>query len=121
MRILYIALCLIFVAFTAVQYNDPDFYFWMPVYLTPAAWAGVAAWRPAGVKGGAARPALWACLLAAVAGTAWFWPTDDGFWRQDVWWDSETAREGMGMMIVTVGLLLVALGTAGGRRAGDRP
>ena len=39
-------LCVLLIAFAAVQYNDPDFYFWIPVYLLPAALAGLAAYRP---------------------------------------------------------------------------
>ena len=38
----------------------------------------------------------------------------------DLWWESETAREGMGMMIVTVALLLVAVAAVGGRGRGAR-
>jgi hypothetical protein len=30
-----------------------------------------------------------------------------GFWRKDVWWVEETAREGMGMMIAFVVLVVV--------------
>ena len=30
-----------------------------------------------------------------------------GFWRKDVWWVEETAREGMGMMIAFAVLLAV--------------
>ena len=55
---------------------------------------------------------------AAVAGTVYFWPRMPGWWRKDVWWNAETAREGMGMMIVTV-VLLVVLFTAW--RARSRP
>ena len=44
---------------------------------------------------------------AAVAGTVYYWPRVPGWWRKDVWWNEETAREGMGMMIVTVTLLVI--------------
>ena len=37
------------------------------------------------------------------------WPTEAGFWQREVWWNSELAREGMGMMIVTLALAVVAL------------
>ena len=49
--------------------------------------------------------------MAAIVATVWYWPAEEGFWRQEVWWESETAREGMGIMIVTGALLVVALTT----------
>lgn len=116
MRFLYAFICLLFIVFAAVQYNDPDALFWAPVYLVPALWAGVAAWRPAALKG-QARGLLWLSVVAALLGVAWFWPTDAQFWRQEVWWNSEGAREGMGMMIALVGLLILALATR--RRSAD--
>lgn len=102
-------LCVVLVAFAAVQYNDPDFYLWMPVYGLPAAWAGIAAYDAGRLRRSPAAAALALCILAAVAGTVWLWPTEAGFWHRQVWWESETAREGMGMMIVTSGLLVVAV------------
>lgn len=109
LRIVNGLLCLVLVAFAAVQYNDPDFYFWMPVYAVPAAWAGVAAYDAGRLRRGPLAAALGLCIVAAATGTVWFWPTEAGFWYRQVWWESETAREGMGMMIVTVVLLVTAL------------
>ncbi len=43
--------------------------------------------------------------VAAMAGTVYFWPRMPGFWRHEIWWEEETAREGMGMMIVVMFLL----------------
>jgi len=120
MRIVNGFMCVLLAAFVAVQHNDPDFYFWMPVYALPAAWAGVACWRPACLARPLPRWLLGLTLAAAVAGTFWFWPRERGFWRQEVWWQSEAAREGMGMMIVTLALLLVAVAAlAARRRPGD--
>ena len=101
-------LCVMLIAFAAVQYNDPDLYFWVPVYLLPAALAGVAAYRPQRLRDRPFSIALLVCIIAGVVGTLWFWPTEEGFWRSEVWWESETAREGMGFMIVTIALLVVA-------------
>jgi len=42
---------------------------------------------------------------------AWFWPQTPGFWHQEVWWVTEEAREGMGMMIAFIALLTVWFGT----------
>ena len=47
MRILNGVLCLLMLAFVAVQYNDPDAAVWMVIYALPAAWAALAAWQPA--------------------------------------------------------------------------
>jgi hypothetical protein len=43
MKILNIALCIIFISFVAVQYNDPDPYLWMPIYGFVAWVCGLAA------------------------------------------------------------------------------
>lgn len=109
MRIVNAVLCLLMVAFVAVQYNDPDFLLWAVIYAIPAAWAGFAAWRPARLLTPPATIGLGACLLGAFAGLVYWWPTTPGWWRQEVWWESESSREGMGMMIVTFVLLVVAL------------
>lgn len=109
MRIGFAALALIFVLFVGVQYNDPDFYFWMPIYLVPAIWLGVAAFKPLFLARSLAFPAVLLCLALAFAGTIYYWPKEADFWTRDIWWESETAREGMGMMIVTLGLAVAAL------------
>ena len=120
MRIVNGVLCALFVVFVGVQYNDPDFLVWAAIYAVPAVWAGLAAARPAPLLSGPATFLLGFCLGAAVFGTVEAWPSEPGFWRQEVWWESETAREGMGMMIVTLGLLVVAFTRwrLGGRPSG---
>ena len=37
MKIFNIGFCIVFVLFAAVQYNDPDPYIWMPIYIYSAA------------------------------------------------------------------------------------
>src|SRR4030095_945739 len=37
MKIFNIGFCVVFILFAAVQYNDPDPYLWMPIYLYAAA------------------------------------------------------------------------------------
>ena len=112
MKIVHILICLMLVLFTAVQYNDPDFYLWMPIYIIPALWNGYAAFKPARIQNISARSALVVCIALALAGTAYYWPTDEGFWRQEVYWQSEQAREGMGMMIAAIALLVALPATA---------
>ena len=109
MRIVNGVLCVLMLAFVAVQYNDPDAGLWMLIYALPAAWAGLAAWQPARLQARPATLGLGLCLLATLGGVAYWWPRDAGWWRQEVWWQSETAREGMGMMAVAIVLAVVAL------------
>ena len=109
MRILCGILCLLMLLFIGVQINDPDGAIWMVIYAIPALWAGVAAWRPALLRGAAVKTVFWICLVAAAAATVYYWPKTPGWWRSEVWWEVETAREGMGMMIVVLVLLAVLI------------
>ena len=43
-----------------------------------------------------------------------YWPAVPNWWRKDVWWHEETAREGMGLMIAFAVSLVAWLGA--GRR-----
>ncbi|GMG84134.1 hypothetical protein LNKW23_33480 [Paralimibaculum aggregatum] len=109
MRALNGLLLAVLLLFAAVQYNDPDGPLWLAIYGTGALWTGLAALRP-GLSGRpAARAGLALSLAAALAGLAWYWPATPGWWRQEVWWETETAREGMGMMIVVASLAAAAL------------
>ena len=109
MRYLNGFLCIVMILFVAVQYNDPDYAFWMVIYGVPAFWAGAAALRPAVLRRRLYVSGLVLTTVAAAAGTVRYWPSVPGWWQKDVWWNEETAREGMGMMIVTVALLVVLL------------
>jgi len=46
MRIVHVVLCAILVFFAALQYDDPDWYYWGLVYLIAAAWSFAAALGP---------------------------------------------------------------------------
>lgn len=107
MRIANGILSLLMLLFAGVQYNDPDGFFWMFVYGGGAIWAAVACFKTEWFDSGPVVWALWASLAAALAGTVYFWPKSDGWWRIDVWWNTETAREGMGMMVLAVVLVIV--------------
>jgi hypothetical protein len=125
MRIVSILLCAFMVLFAAVQYNDPDGPYWAVAYLIPALWAGLAGFRPDWMQSYIAKAGLLVTLLAYLVATAYFWPTEAGWWRIDVWWDSETAREGMGLMIASAVIAVAGLtlmrrrgqAAAAGRRA----
>ena len=88
---------------------------WIVIYLIPALWAALAAFRLGALGDNRLFAALCATVLAAAVGTAYFWPDTPGWWRQDVWWEVETAREGMGMMVVTAALLIALVTALRGR------
>lgn len=111
MRYVNIVLGVLMVAFAAVQYNDPDPYVWMPIYLIPAAWAFAAALRLPRIVSTPGVALLGLSVLAYVGLLVYYWPTTPGFWRKEVWWAEETAREGMGAMIA-LGVLLVVSASA---------
>ena len=94
--------------FIIVQFNDPDGPLWALIYGVPAIWAGLAAFRMRIVLGNPAFAILGVCVLAAFAMTVVYWPRTPGFWQQEIWWETETAREGMGIMIGTIVLLVAA-------------
>jgi hypothetical protein len=107
MRYVFAALALFMLLFVAVQYNDPDGPLWMVFYGVPAVWAGLAAFRPRLLAGRAGRPLLVLSLVVAIALTLAYWPPVDQWWLKSVWWESEEAREGMGLMLVSTILLAV--------------
>lgn len=109
MRIVNFALCAFMALFAAVQYNDPDGPFWAVVYAIPAMWAGLAGAKPDLMEKSAAKAGLALSLVVYLVATIAFWPTEAGWWRIDIWWDSETAREGMGLMIATAVIAIAGL------------
>ena len=118
MRYLFAALAVLMLLAVVVQYNDPDGPLWMVYYGVPTIWCALAAVQPALFANSTARGLLAISAVAAIALTAWYWPTAIGFWHERVWQmglsDPEAAkiaeesREGMGMMIATAVLLVVA-------------
>lgn len=119
MRFINGFMCAVLITLVLMQMNDPDFFFWVPVYAIPAVWAGLAARHPAGLARPAAALLLGVTLALAAVGAWWFWPQADRFWQQEMWWRSEVTREGVGMMIVTLSLVLVAFATLGARPDDD--
>ena len=107
MRLLNIILCVLMLVFAAVQYNDPDGFIWMGIYAIPTIWAAIAAWRNQWLGHKVVHFLLLFCIFISVAGVLVFWPSDEGWWRQKVWWEQESAREGIGMMIVILVLAVV--------------
>ena len=107
MRYANIVLGVLMVLFAAVQYNDPDAPLWMVLYLVPAGWAFMAAFRAPKLGSQEGAILLAVTLAVYLFAVVFFWPQTPGFWRKDVWWQDEPAREGMGLMIAFVALLVV--------------
>ncbi|WP_088348873.1 MULTISPECIES: transmembrane 220 family protein [Rhodomicrobium] len=106
-RILMGVLCICFVLFAAVQYNDPDPEVWATIYSIGAIWTGLAAFAPRLLWTPAASWLLLASMVLALAGVVYYWPHAAHWWREEVWWQDEESREGMGMMILAAGIVLV--------------
>ena len=91
MRFLCLILALLMLLFAAVQLNDPDSMLWAVIYALPALWALLAAWRPAVLQEKPVAIALLGFLVFAAALTFYYWPKTPQWWRQEVWWEVETA------------------------------
>lgn len=101
---------LLLVLFALVQYNDPDFFVWFVIYGLAAAWCGIAAFKPdLFTTSGPLRGLFALCLIGAAVGTVYFWPGGEAWWAKDVIWDNELVREGLGMAIVLLGLVIAGL------------
>jgi hypothetical protein len=107
MRYVNIVLALLMVLFALVQLNDPDAVLWFFIYLVPGILAAIAAFRLNLLATSGGTTVLAGLVLASFAGVVYYWPKTPGFWHQEVWWETETAREGMGIMIVAVVMIVV--------------
>ena len=107
MRYVYITLMCLMLLFAGVQYNDPDGLMWVVIYLVPAIWCAIAAFWQRVFEYRLTTLVLGCNIAASVVGVFWFWPLTPRFWTKDVWYNVETAREGMGLMIVA-GVLCLA-------------
>ena len=103
-NLLMFALMLLFIG---VQYNDPDGPIWMAIYAVPAIWTAIAAFSQPMLRRSLPNKLLIVCVAASVGGMVYYWPSAPQWWTSEVWYETETAREGMGMIIVTIVLLIV--------------
>jgi hypothetical protein len=95
--------CVVLTLFALVQYNDPDAVLWFLIYAIPAAWGGLAAFRPDLLATGPATIGAYAvCLAAAVLGSLYLWPS-----LPENWIHMEEEREGLGLIIATTALIVV--------------
>ena len=105
-------LCVLMALFAVAQYNDSDGVLWFLIYAIPAAWAGIAAFRPGALASSRVAPAAYGlCLALAIAGLIYLWPSEIA-----TWWENEVVREGLGLGIVTAVLLIVGLSVLRERR-----
>lgn len=112
MRVICGVLAATLLLFAAVQWNDPDALFWIGLYGAGAIWCGIAAFRPATLDWPPARQMLLASIGLAAGALIAFWPDVDRWWAIDVWWPEESgeaSREGMGVMILFVGVLVAGV------------
>lgn len=110
MRVLSGLFSVVLILFALVQYNDPDFLFWFAIYALAAALCGVAAIKPRLFTDLSALRGLFALsVIGAACGTIYFWPVGETWWSKEVIWDKELVREGLGMAIVMLGLVLAGL------------
>lgn len=107
MRILNGVFMALMILFMVVQFNDPDGLWWAVIYGVGAVWCGIACFAPSIYAGGAFNLYAVSCIVA-VAGSVYYWPKTPNFWMQDVWWETETAREGMGMWFLGLSLAVAA-------------
>ncbi len=107
MRIMLGLLLFLMLLFGAVQYNDPDGALWMMIYTIPAVWCGLGLFQRKLFTLKSVKVAYWATVALTVIGVVYFWPITPRFWTKEVWYNVETAREGMGLMIVLCVLLYV--------------
>jgi Transmembrane family 220, helix len=104
MRCLHGFLGVLLAGFTIVQYNDPDAVLWIVIYGLPAIWAGFAAYRPNAFEHNHLLVGVfWLNLLAIAAGSIYIWPSE-----VTTWWNNEEVREGLGLIITTIAMLMVA-------------
>jgi peptidoglycan/LPS O-acetylase OafA/YrhL len=115
MRAVHIVLCVILLLFAALQYNDPDWYYWGLVYLLAAGWSALAAlapqrlqsWPPARI-GAPVSVLLFLVGFASLAhelGPGWI--------------HNEEAREALGYLICAITTALSVWDTR--RRASSAP
>ncbi len=107
MRWLNLILSGLMLLFMIVQYNDPDGLLWMVIYVIPMLWSLCAAWHPLMLLRRFAGYLLMASIGLSALGMFYYWPKSAGWWQKEVWWEVESVREGMGMMVVLIVLLVV--------------
>ena len=114
MKIFNIFFCIVFIFFSALQYNDPDPYVWMPIYLYTAVLCWLAfrnKYFPGAYLLGIAVYAVYATYKFFDENGVWDWMTKHhaaniaGTMKAEQPWIEET-REFFGLVILIVVLLI---------------
>ncbi|MEP7257603.1 MAG: transmembrane 220 family protein [Flavitalea sp.] len=114
MKIFNIIFCILFILFAALQYNDPDPYIWMPIYLYAAGICWLAfrgKYYPLASLAGVAIYAIYAVYLFFARDGVEDWITEHhgediaGTMKASTPWIEDT-REFFGLVILIVVLLI---------------
>ena len=114
LKVFNIFFCIVFILFAAVQYNDPDPYVWMPIYLYTAILCWLAfrnKYFPGAYLLGIAVYAAYAIYKFFDQNGVWDWMTKHhatniaGTMKAEQPWIEET-REFFGLVILIVVLLI---------------
>ena len=114
LKVFNIFFCIVFILFAAVQYNDPDPYIWMPIYLYTAILCWLAfrnKYFPGAYLLGIAVYAAYALYKFFDQNGVWDWMTKHhatniaGTMKAEQPWIEET-REFFGLVILIVVLLI---------------
>ena len=114
MKIFHLIFCIIFILFAALQYNDPDPYIWMPIYLYAALFCWLAfrgRYFPGYYLAGIAVYLAYAAYLFFAADGVLDWINKHhaaniaGTMKAEKPWIEET-REFFGLVILIVVLLI---------------
>ncbi len=118
MKILRFVLSVLMIVFAVVQYNDPDGIWWAFIYTLAAFILLFSNWCPTVLRQPMGKMLLLLIISGFALGVWIYWPEDPNFWKTEVFWETESAREGMGMMIALF-VSLFALPVAFARSTSD--
>ncbi|WP_034256601.1 transmembrane 220 family protein [Adhaeribacter aquaticus] len=88
MKIFALIMAFVFVSFAALQYNDPDPYIWIPIYLYVAALSYLA------FKGKIIKPLFMISALSFLVGAIFMWPEQ---------WEGVALKNGMKTIFIEQG------------------
>lgn len=108
LRILSFGIAALLIALAVWQRESTDSLFWGLVFGTGALWCTATALLPRLVREVEGQILVLICLGAALIGTWQYWPTAERWWDPDVWRVDENARQGLGMIVTALGMMLVA-------------
>ncbi len=100
LRIFCLVMTVAFLYATAVQYNDPDPYYWMPIYLIPVAISLLIFFG----RGNSLKPILLVLAVIYLAGTYYMWPAH---------WEGVALQHGMKTINIEEGRESLGLAVVG--------